>query len=106
MGFGGFLKFPSGSLRLACRRYDHSILGLYSGSKVETRPNIKFPLSDKPQPWLDSVEEANHAGRHEEKGTRRNSPLNGHRKSLQNGYGSHENYHDILRDALGDELVR
>lgn len=31
------------------------------GNKTAVDPNIKFPLSDKPQPWVETVEEAKHA---------------------------------------------
>lgn len=46
-------------------------------------PNIRFPLSDKPQPWIENAEEAKHARRGE---------INDHR--------------DTQRDTLGEELVR
>ncbi|KAI4102224.1 MAG: hypothetical protein LQ339_004749 [Xanthoria mediterranea] len=45
--------------------------------------NIRFPLSDKPQPWIENAEEAKHARRGE---------INDHR--------------DTQRDTLGEELVR
>lgn len=63
----------------------------WKGESTAIGHNIKFPLSDKPQPWVENAEEAKHARRQEEKG----SPLgNGH---VQGREG---------RDTLGEELVR
>ncbi|KAL8867038.1 MAG: hypothetical protein Q9174_005922 [Haloplaca sp. 1 TL-2023] len=77
------------------------------GGNTAMDPNIKFPLSDKPQPWMENAEKASHARLQEEKGSHRSSPPNGHRTSLQNGHGFGTGKHrDSHGDALGDELVR
>lgn len=66
------------------------------GENTHIDPNIDFPLSDKPQPWIENVEEAKHARRQEidnEAGD----------KNLQGIAATNREHHE---DILGEELVR
>ncbi|KAI4252582.1 MAG: hypothetical protein LQ352_004203 [Teloschistes flavicans] len=71
----------------------------WKGGNGSMDRNIKFPLSDKPQPWLEDAAEAKHSRRQEEKRIER-SPLRGSTV----GHNGHPP--EGRRDTLGEELVK
>ncbi|KAI4125962.1 MAG: hypothetical protein LQ338_003988 [Usnochroma carphineum] len=64
------------------------------GENTATDTNIKFPLSDKPQPRVENVEEARHARREED------------RRANGRVVVDHREHHGVRPDTLGKELVR
>ncbi|KAL8881154.1 MAG: hypothetical protein Q9192_007864 [Flavoplaca navasiana] len=75
------------------------------GGNMAVDPNIRFPLSDKPQPWMENVEEAKHSRREEISGATTGS-------GNADGYGKSRSpqprteHRGVNRDTLGEELVR
>ncbi|KAL8987237.1 MAG: hypothetical protein Q9177_003536 [Variospora cf. flavescens] len=63
-------------------------------------PNLKFPLGDKHQPWVEDMEEAKHARREQDRNTIANGHPSGHPAV------NHRAYRRSGRDTLGEELVR
>lgn len=73
------------------------------GEHTSIDPNIHFPLSDKPQPWIESAEEAKHARREEVNGSAATA-VSGKNRSPQPMV--HHEHRGTNRDTLGEELVR
>ncbi|KAL8754044.1 MAG: hypothetical protein Q9184_005238 [Pyrenodesmia sp. 2 TL-2023] len=79
------------------------------GSKTTAvDPNIRFPLGDKLQPWVENIEDENmedekHAGREEDE-QETNGHAQPHAISTMNPY--HHDHHCPKRDTLGEALVR
>ncbi|KAI4253481.1 MAG: hypothetical protein L6R42_007563 [Xanthoria sp. 1 TBL-2021] len=73
------------------------------GGHTSIDPNIHFPLSDKPQPWIESAEEAKHARREEVNGSAAPA-VSGKSRSPQPT--AHHEHRGTNRDTLGEELVR
>lgn len=68
------------------------------GEQMSGDRHIRFPLSGKPQPWVENVEEAKHARREDEKKTDGDMVR-------QSGMKSNER-HGSRRDTLREELIR
>lgn len=68
------------------------------GENTTSDSNIRFPLSDKPQPWVENVAEAKHARREEDM---RATAVSGRHSIVH-----HQEHHGSRRDTLGEELVR
>ncbi|KAI4265457.1 MAG: hypothetical protein L6R38_009406 [Xanthoria sp. 2 TBL-2021] len=73
------------------------------GENTSIDQNIHFPLSDKPQPWMGSAEEAKHARREEVNGSSATA-VSGKNRSPQPT--AHHEHRGKNRDTLGEELVR
>ncbi|KAI4263921.1 MAG: hypothetical protein L6R35_007323, partial [Caloplaca aegaea] len=63
-------------------------------------PNLRFPLGDKHQPWVEDMAEAKHARQEEDK----NTAANGH--PSHHPAVNHRAHRRSGRDTLGEELVR
>ncbi|KAL8840552.1 MAG: hypothetical protein Q9170_001305 [Blastenia crenularia] len=57
------------------------------GENMSSERNIRFPLSDKPQPWVENIEEAKHS-------------------RLEENRGRSDDHCGSTRDTLGEELLR
>ena len=81
------------------------------GANMAVDPNIHFPLSGKPQPWMGNVEQAKHS-RREEIGGATTGSVNESGNGSWNGHGKSRSplprteRRGAHRDALGEELVR
>ncbi|KAL8881809.1 MAG: hypothetical protein Q9192_007717 [Flavoplaca navasiana] len=81
------------------------------GGNMAVDPNIRFPLSGKPQPWMGNVDEAKHSRREEISGATTGS---GSGSGDGNGVGHAKSrspqprteHRVVNRDTLGEELVR
>lgn len=71
----------------------------WKGGNNSMDRNIKFPLSDKPQPWLENAEEAKHSRRQEEEDIERSRP-----RGSTAGHNGHPP--EGRRDTLGEELIK
>ncbi|KAL8805859.1 MAG: hypothetical protein Q9200_005257 [Gallowayella weberi] len=73
------------------------------GENTSADRNIRFPLSDKPQPWVEDTEEAKHARQQEID----DAAPSGLDKSPRRGSkAAHQEHHGTTRDTLGEELIR
>lgn len=79
------------------------------GGNMAVDPNIHFPLSDKPQPWMENVEEAKHSRREEISGATMatvNGSGNGNGHAKSRSPQPRTEHGGANRDTLGQELVR
>ncbi|KAL9616628.1 MAG: hypothetical protein Q9204_008557, partial [Flavoplaca sp. TL-2023a] len=81
------------------------------GGNMAGDPNIRFPLSDKPQPWMENVEEAKHSRREEISGAttgsvNENGNGSGSRHGKSRSPQPRTDRRGANRDTLGEELVR